>query len=288
MVHDMVPSCSVVADVGCDNGLLGTALLMSGRAQRVIAADVNKLAMDRAKQSIDYHAPQHASALDVRLGDGLQPLQYEDAIDVITIAGIGLPRMHGILFEGARTPAKLQAQTLVLQPLQFRVDRLAALHRRLRIDGYSVEEQRFLAPDGFKGPPALTLRAELRVTALPTTQLMAPPDANADSEAHDAYVRCLREHADAHAEHARHLRDQDVQLMSPLDVHADDRDAYACYLRAQKEMLSVEVDGLRRSEHWTPNSREGVKSREDCIALIDAHLASSSADSRRLPPGTLF
>ena len=48
LVHDMVPSCSVVADVGCDHGLLGTALLLSGKAQRIIAADVNKLAMERA------------------------------------------------------------------------------------------------------------------------------------------------------------------------------------------------------------------------------------------------
>ena len=277
LVHDMVPSCSVVADVGCDHGLLGTALLLSGKAQRIIAADVNKLAMERATHSVNNYAPQHASKLEVRLGDGLQPLHCEDDIDVITIAGIGLPRMHGILFEGSHTPAKLQARTLVLQPLQFRVDRLAALHQRLWADGFAVEEQRFLAPEGFKGPAVLTLRAELRVTALPKTPLMAPPEADASAEVHDAYARCLREHADAHAEHARHLRSQDAQLISPLDVHADDRDAYSHYLQGQKEMLSGEITGLRRAEHWTPESRGGVKKREDCIAMIDAHLASKSS-----------
>ena len=79
--------------------------------------------------------------------------------------------------------------------------------------------------------------------------------------------------------HARHLRSQDAQL-TPLDVHADDRDAYAHYLREQKEMLSGEVTGLRRAEHWTPESRDGVKKREDCIALIDAHLAKKSSWKR--------
>ena len=247
---------------------------MSGKAKRIINADVNKLAEERVTQSINHYAPQHASKLDVRVGDGLKPLEQEDGIDVITMAGIGLPRMHGILFEGANTPAELQVQTLVLQPLQFRVDRLAALHQRLWADGFAVQEQRFLAPVGFKGPAVLTLRAELRAAALPKTKLTPPPDAAADADEHDAYARCLREHADAHAEHARHLRDQDAQLRSPLDVLANDLDAYACYLREQKDMLNNEISGLRRAEHWTPESRGGVASREDCIALIDKHLAS--------------
>ena len=160
VVHDMLPPCAVAADVGCDHGLLSVALLLSGRARRVIAADVSEASVRRAADSVRRLAPRHASAFEVRLGDGLQPLPAHDRVEAIAIAGLGLPRLHGILFdeEGGCTASALAVPTLVLQPLQPRVDRLASLRDRLWSHGYRVQEQRFAAGAGGRAP-TLTLRA---------------------------------------------------------------------------------------------------------------------------------
>ena len=37
VVHDMVQPVRVAADVGCENGMLAIALVLSGRAQKAIA-----------------------------------------------------------------------------------------------------------------------------------------------------------------------------------------------------------------------------------------------------------
>ena len=256
LVHDINPSSSDVADVGCDHGLLGTALLMSGKAKRIINADVNKLAEERVTQSINHYAPQHASKLDVRVGDGLKPLEQEDGIDVITMAGIGLPRMHGILFEGANTPAMLQVQTLVLQPLQFRVDRLAALHQRLWADGFAVQEQRFLAPAGFKGPAVLTLRAELRAAALPkqSSRRPTPPPTPTST----TRTLGLRERADATPSTPATYATRTRAALAAR--RARERPGRVRLLPARaKGMLNNEISGLRRAEHRRRNrGRSGL------------------------------
>ena len=46
----MTPRCRTVADIGCDHGLLITALLESGRCDYGIAADINARPLEKARR----------------------------------------------------------------------------------------------------------------------------------------------------------------------------------------------------------------------------------------------
>ena len=88
-MHDMLqPPGGVVADVGCENAALAIALVLSGRARRVIATDVSPNSVARARATVQRLVPQHASSIDVRLGDGLQTLGPDERVDAVTISGI--------------------------------------------------------------------------------------------------------------------------------------------------------------------------------------------------------
>lgn len=159
VVHDMVQPVRVAADVGCENAMLAIALVLSGRAQKAIATDVSPSSVERARATVRRIVPEeYVSSVDVRLGDGLKTLEEDERVDTLTMSGIALPRMHNILFAGC---SKAGPQTLVLQPLQPRIDRLARLYERLWHSGYSVKEERFVAGEA-KRLHSLTLRAELR------------------------------------------------------------------------------------------------------------------------------
>ena len=48
----MVPRCRAVADIGCDHGLLVAALLEGGRCDYGIAADINPMPLEKARQEL--------------------------------------------------------------------------------------------------------------------------------------------------------------------------------------------------------------------------------------------
>ena len=68
--------------------------------------------------------------------------------------------------------APRRVQTLVLQPLQPRVDRLAALYARLWSSGYSVQEERFLSGAAGTFTLTLDLALDLRQTDRQTDRYM--------------------------------------------------------------------------------------------------------------------
>ena len=171
VIHDMVRPVGVAADIGCENGALGVALVLSGRCQQLIASDISLSSVEAAKATVRrLLSPRHASAVHVRLGDGLDALAPHEHVDVITMAGIALPRMQRILLHprillaagGGSATSPRRVQTLLLQPLQPRIDRLTGLYARLWSSGYAVREERFLSGAASRGLPSLTVRAELR------------------------------------------------------------------------------------------------------------------------------
>ena len=177
---------------------------------------------------------------------------------------------------GGGGAAPRRVQTLVLQPLQPRVDRLAALYARLWSSGYSVQEERFLsgAAGTFtlaqdlaldltpnprprpkphphpnpkrlltgatgRGLPSLTLRAELRSSA--------PRTAAESAAAEGAAVAGGAALGAAVAESAA-LRAAAAGAGVVLGrVVADDDAAYRAFLEEQREALGVELAGMRRA-----------------------------------------
>ncbi len=83
-----------VADVGCDHGKLGYYLVSTDRASEVIATDISKPSLDKAKELAFENGV--ADVMQTRLCDGLGAVCSEE-VDTVIIAGLGGDVISGIL-----------------------------------------------------------------------------------------------------------------------------------------------------------------------------------------------
>ena len=110
-IADMVPAGAKVADIGTDHGFLPCYLAQSGKAEQVIACDVNAQPLALAQKNIaDYNV---ADKVSTRLGDGLAVIKPGE-VDVVTIAGMGGALMIDILDASPMVVDRLKR--IVLQP----------------------------------------------------------------------------------------------------------------------------------------------------------------------------
>lgn len=65
-VASMVEEGSKVLDIGTDHGYLPIALVRAGRAERVIAGDVNEEPIRNAQKSVEAEADHIASKIEAR------------------------------------------------------------------------------------------------------------------------------------------------------------------------------------------------------------------------------
>ena len=77
-IADMVPKSSVVADVGCDHGFVSIWLVQNAVAEKVIAMDVNKGPLARAKEHVGAFGLEEY--IDLRLSDGLAEVTKENVL----------------------------------------------------------------------------------------------------------------------------------------------------------------------------------------------------------------
>jgi len=116
-----------VADIGTDHALLPVWLVQNGRCPSAVASDIGEGPADAARRTVAGAGLE--SAVSVRVGDGLAPVQ-PDEVDDIAIAGMGGETIAEIL---AAAPWVMDARyRLVLQPM--------SKPERLRV---------FLAENGF-------------------------------------------------------------------------------------------------------------------------------------------
>ncbi len=83
-----------VADVGCDHGKLGYYLVSTDRASEVIATDISKPSLDKAKELAFENGVAHV--MQTRLCDGLGAVCSEE-VDTVIVAGLGGDVISGIL-----------------------------------------------------------------------------------------------------------------------------------------------------------------------------------------------
>lgn len=110
-VADYVSFGGRVADVGCDHAYVSIYLAEIKIARSVIALDINKGPLERARANIERHGL--GGTIETRLSDGLQMLKPDEA-DSIVIAGMGGALMVKILTEGCEVMQT--AKELILQP----------------------------------------------------------------------------------------------------------------------------------------------------------------------------
>ncbi|BCJ93350.1 SAM-dependent methyltransferase [Anaerocolumna cellulosilytica] len=138
-VADSVTKGNRVADVGCDHAYISIYLIENNIAPQVIAMDVNKGPLERAKENITLYG--YEERIQTRLSDGLEKLVPGEA-DTILLAGMGGALMVRILTEGRAAVSK--CTELVLQPQS----ELQLVRKYLHQIGYSIVEEHMVKDEG--------------------------------------------------------------------------------------------------------------------------------------------
>lgn len=134
--YDMVPNARCIADVGTDHGYLAAALLQGGKADHVIAIDVNKGPLATATAYLKEQGLEGQS--ECRLGDGLTVTKPGE-VDVAVLCGMG-----GFLMADIVKAAPPGIGTFILQPQNGYEE----LKRYLYDAGYGVMAERLIYDGG--------------------------------------------------------------------------------------------------------------------------------------------
>ncbi len=99
MVKGLKPSPRVVADVGCDHGLLSGRIAHWDTVERVIGSDVSVAAAKGASAHYESLALPQRDKLELLIGDGLLPLVEKGVTDCDTLilSGMGVRSVFSIL-----------------------------------------------------------------------------------------------------------------------------------------------------------------------------------------------
>lgn len=111
-VAHYVPTAAIVADIGSDHAYLPCYLIHNHLASKAIAGEVAKGPYDSAIAHV--REEQLEKAISVRFANGLKAIVSEDAVDTVTIAGMGGPLIATILNNDLDRLATVKR--LILQP----------------------------------------------------------------------------------------------------------------------------------------------------------------------------
>ena len=128
-----------VADIGCDHAYTAIYLIQNNIANRVIAMDINKGPLEKAKKNIiDYRC---SDKIETRLSDGAKKL-VPGEVDTILISGMGGRLTNKILSDSAEVVSK--CTQLVLQPQS----EIYLVRQYLEKIGFEIVYEDMLIDDG--------------------------------------------------------------------------------------------------------------------------------------------
>ncbi len=149
-VADMVTEGGRVADIGCDHGYTSIYLMKEKKCPKVIAMDVKKGPLERAKANINKY--KLSDYIEVRLSDGAEALGENEA-DTLLMSGMGGRLTIGILERAFQRLGK--SFELVLQP-QSEIFLVRAF---LRKEGIKIVDEAMVLDQG-KYYPVIKARPE--------------------------------------------------------------------------------------------------------------------------------
>ena len=107
-IFALIPSCEVFADIGCDHGYIAQAMLKSGKAKKVIIADISAKCLQKAEQLLE------KSIIDGKcisvVSNGFENVPN---CDCALIAGMGGEEICDIILRAKNLP-----NSLLLQPMK--------------------------------------------------------------------------------------------------------------------------------------------------------------------------
>ncbi len=128
----LIPPCGVLADVGCDHGIIGCSAYALGKAREVVFIDISRQSLGKAEK-LWREAAAGENGAKFLCQNGLGSVEADCAV----IAGMGGTEIAEILKKAAALPEKL-----VLQPMK-NADKL-----RIFAQNYYKIETDYLFYDG--------------------------------------------------------------------------------------------------------------------------------------------
>lgn len=128
-----------VADIGCDHAYTSIYMIEQGIASKVIACDINKGPLLRAKENIARYG--YASQIETRLSDGAKKIEQGE-VDTLLISGMGGGLVVKILSD--REEVVQACKELILQPQS----EIFLVRRYLHKIGFQIAEEKMLIEDG--------------------------------------------------------------------------------------------------------------------------------------------
>ena len=147
-VADQVPQGAAFADIGTDHAYLPVWLLLNGRIEHAIAADLREGPLNSARETVEQYGV--SKRVSFRLCNGLADISANE-VDTIAIAGMGGETIASIL-EAA--PWTKDGKLLLLQPMTSFPD----LRLWLQKNGYNIEKET-ITKEGRRLYSCLTVRA---------------------------------------------------------------------------------------------------------------------------------
>ena len=138
-VAGLVTEGASVADIGTDHGYIPIYLIQERIASKVIALDVKKGPLERARMHIIGHGLK--GQIETRLSDGLREVAPGE-VDTMIAAGMGGGLVIHILEDSPETVKEISS--FILQP-QSEIDKV---RRYLNEHGYRIVEERMVEESG--------------------------------------------------------------------------------------------------------------------------------------------
>ena len=139
-VADMIPSSAIYADIGCDHGYLPIYLVSTNKAGRAIATDLRKGPLDRAREHVREYGLE--DQIELRLSDGADALSVKDAIDTITVTGMGGRLLLRIIERG--DTVFRAARDIFVSPQSD----IPLVRKKLSEDGYTIIDETMIEDAG--------------------------------------------------------------------------------------------------------------------------------------------
>lgn len=136
MVASYLPEGTFFADIGSDHAYLPCYICLKDETSRAIAGEVREGPYKRALETVE--AYQLTNKVEVRLGNGLDIINYDDGVKELVVAGMGGSLISQIIESGKEKLTTVNR--LILQP-----NNAAHLIRKLLLElGYSLTHEEIL------------------------------------------------------------------------------------------------------------------------------------------------
>lgn len=139
-VFELLGETELVLDVGCDHGYLSAALVIEGRAERVIASDISPASCEKA--SLLARKLGIEGRMTAVCADGLKPLAGVKTLFRIALSGMGGELIRDILIR--ENALARRAELIVMQPMRGE----AELREYLFREGFGAVDERVVLDEG--------------------------------------------------------------------------------------------------------------------------------------------